>query len=145
MQEVQEKSRQLAERLERVTGAPREIGEKIDQLKASPGGQKLTELDAKAGRLYARIGAAFWFALGLIVLAVGIIAAQFTDGWLQIAAYVVAGTAFLYATWCAMARLRQPPAASEILIAEMQEQVKPAMWVLRLLRGFSGRIGTTAD
>ncbi len=142
---MQERLRQLTDKLDQVAQAPSQLGDTVDRLKASPGGRKLTELDAKAGRLYARVIAAAWFLAGVAALTLGYVGGLLTEGWTRHAIYFAAAVVFLGALWGGISRLRNARAASELLVEELEDRVKPAKWTLQAIRSVSGRTGHSAD
>ena len=128
-----------------LTRAPQEIGDQIEELKATPGGQRIVALDEKAGRLYARVHAVFWSAVALALAAIGYGATFITYGWVETAVLALAGAGGLYAAWCAVSHLRNPQAASEILVEELEDRVRPARWAFRTLRFFGSRESAAAE
>ena len=131
--------RRLAVLLGILSRAPEEIGDRLDELKETPGGRRLVALDETAGRLYARAHAAFWFAVCVPAGLLGYGAWWLTDGMLETVLVAVCAGLFLTAAWFAVSHLRNARAASEILVEEVEDRVKPARWALRLIRMFSGR------
>lgn len=137
--------RRLFELLGLLAETPNQVAGKIEEMKASPTGRKLTEIDARAGRFYARLNAAFWFALCAPLLGLAYLAGLVTDGWVETTILCILAVPVLYAAWSGFDRLRNPQSASEILVEELEDRVRPARWIMRILRFFGGRAGATAD
>ena len=127
--------KQRQETIGPLSSAPRRFGARIDALMASSSMRKLADMDARAGRLFSRLNAAFRFAVCIPILAVGYLAWLWTDGWAQSAMITVMAILFFCVMWCAVARLRNPQNASEILIenhpADYEPghiKIKPTFW-----------------
>ena len=127
-----------------LSRAPGEIGNRIDELKQSPAGRRVVAFDEKAGRLYGRARAALWFALCVPAAAIAYYAAVLTGGWLEITLVTLFGGVALFAACCAVSHLRARQAASEILVDELEDRVRPAKWLLGALRLLTGRRSTPA-
>ncbi len=129
----------LMEKLGVLTSAPRQIGEKIDDLKTSPGGRKLIQMDTTVGRIYSRFNAAFWFAVCVVILAAGYIAVLLSEGWVETTIIIVAAGPSLAALWFGVSHLRNPQTASDILVEELEDRARPVKSLLQMLKLFSGR------
>ena len=139
---MQTKVTQLSETLEQIKDAPRQFGEKLDELKQTPGGQKLVETDARIGRYYATIKSLLWFVAGIPVLIAGYLLVLATDGTTG-SVIVIATTALICGLiWMGVRCIRNARAASDILIEELEDTARPARWTLRLLRSVTGLGGS---
>ena len=114
--------------------APEDVADKVEELKASPGGQKLVALDQKAGRIYARVHATVWFVAALPLAGLGYLSWALASGWLKTTLVAVFAALSVTAVWYAVSHLRNPSAASEVLIEELEDRVRPARWALGVLR-----------
>jgi hypothetical protein len=137
--------RPITAALGRLSRAPEAIGDQVQELKQTPGGRRLVALDESAGRLYARAHAAFWFAVCVPAALLGYGAWLLADGPTETVLIAIAAGLFLAAARYAIAHLRRPQAASEVLIEELEDRVRPARWALRVLRFFGGRNSATAE
>ncbi len=137
--------RRLIAKLGVLTSAPQQISEKIDDLKTSPGGRKLIQMDTTAGRIYSRFNAAFWFAICAVILAIVYIAGLLSEGWVETTIIIVAAGPFLAALWFGVSHLRNPQTASDILVEELEDRARPVKWLLQVLKLFSGRRQSSAE
>ena len=135
---MQAKVTQLNDAFEQIKDAPRQLGDKFDELKQSPGGQKLLETDARIGRYYATVKSVLWFAAGLPVLAIGYALVLATEGTTETIIVVVTATLIAGCIWMGAHCIRSAKAASEILIDDLEERVRPVRWTLRMLRKLTG-------
>lgn len=133
---------QLGEALEQIKDAPRQFGDKIDGLKQSPGGRKFMQADARIGRYYATVRSLFWFATGIPVLITGYLLVLATDGTIETVVVVVTAALLAGAIWMGVSCIRNARTASDILIDELEERVRPARWTLRLLKSVTGLGGS---
>ena len=139
---MQTKVKQLTDSLEQIKDAPRQFGDKIDELKQTSGGQALIETDARIGRYYAAIKSLLWFAAGIPVLIVGYLLVLATDGTTE--TVIVLATTMLVAglIWMGVSCIRNARTASAILIEELEDRARPARWTLRLLQSLTGLGGS---
>lgn len=139
---MQTKVKQLTESLEQIKDAPRQFGEKIDELKQTSGGQALIETDTRIGRYYATIKSLLWFAAGIPVLIVGYLLVLATDGTTE--TVIVMATTGLVAglIWMGVSCIRNARTASAILIEELEDRARPARWTLKLLQSVTGLGGS---
>lgn len=136
---MQAKLQQLGEACESLTDLPGRLSDHVDELKASPKVQKLQELDAKAGRWFSRLTAVLWSAAAIPVLGAGYLAWTFTGGWFQTGLLGLSGVLLAWIVWSAVSRILNPPSASELIIDEVEDRVRPAAWALRAIRFVTGR------
>ena len=141
---MQTKLEKVGARLEQLARAPQQLGDTVEALKASAVGNRLNEMDHRAGRLYAHANAAIWFAVCAAILGVGSLSVWMTSGRLEAALLIVMVVLMVGAGWIGVARMRQSRAASAILINELEDRVWPAKWARSALRAIS-RKGKAQD
>lgn len=128
-----------------IASVPERLSQEIEEAKASPTGRRVIALDEKAGRFVCRTKAALWLVAGVPVAGVGYAAYALTGGWLQTGLLAICGMVLLYIVTCAVVLVSRPQSASEIVVDELQDRVKPARWIAWAAGALLGKRRSAAE
>ena len=128
-----------------VASVPDRLSQEIEDAKASPTGRKVIAFDERAGRIVSRVKAVLWIAAGVPVAGIGYAAYAFTGGWLQTGLLALCAMVLLYIVTCAVVLISRPQSASEMVVDELHDRVKPAKWIAWAFGALLGRRRPAAE
>ena len=122
-----------------------QVEAKIEELKQSPYGQKAARVDTRVGWVYCWLIAIGWLTLAVTTAAIAYIVYSLALGWFTSAAAIVSLTVATYACYRGFSGLIRPRTASEIMIDELQDRVRPLSWTVDLVSSVRGRAEAKAE
>jgi len=122
----------------------RELEAALEALRSSAEAERLYAYDKGVGRFIGAAKAAAWIIAGGLAGAFGVALAQFSNGWLQSAAIMVAASCVIYALWRVYRGLCFAPSASEIVVDAIKDELVTAERAACFVNFFPARLSRKA-
>ena len=124
---------QATETLEEVSD---KISEQAKILNESPAATKFHQIDRNAGRLISIVKAVGWILFASVAFFVAyVIWLTTSTGWLSALAIVFPALIGIWAGLVGVSHYSKPQTASEVLVQEVGDRLKPAQFISRVLSG----------
>ena len=126
-----------------ATDAIEEVSDKISEqakiLNESPAATKFHQIDKNAGRLISIFKAVGWVLFALVAFIVAYVIWLMTStGWLSALAIIFPASIGIWAGLVGVSHYSKPKTASEVLVQEVGDRLKPAQYISRALSGKFG-------